>query len=175
MLSTSRGFSLIEAMIAITIAGILLAAGVPSFQSWIQNSQVRATGESVLNGFQLARAEAASRNSLVMLTLTATDWKVEVLADAPLGVAYQLLQSYSLPKKMLVTPSTLSLTFDGMGKVQPPLAVMQVIDIKNASAACAKSSNSGGVRCMQVQVKAGGAVRMCDPVLSLATNPQGCI
>lgn len=174
MLSISRGFSLIEAMVAITIAGILLAAGVPSFQSWIQNSQVRATSESILNGLQLARAEAASRNTLVSLTLTATDWKVEVLADAPLGVAYQLLQSYSLPPKMLVTPTALSLTFDGMGKVTPPLATMQTIDIKNA-AACATSTTNSGVRCMQVQVKAGGAVRMCDPVLSLTTNPQGCV
>ncbi len=174
MLSISRGFSLIEAMIAITIAGILLAAGVPSFQSWIQNSQVRATGESVLNGLQLARAEAASRNTLVTFTLTTTDWKVEVLADAPLGVAYQLLQSYSLPPTMLATPAPLSLTFDGMGKVQPALTAMQTFDIKNSSA-CATSSTGSGVRCLQVQVKAGGAVRMCDPVLSLKTNPQGCV
>lgn len=64
------GVSLVELMVAIVVGGILMMAGIPSFQSWIQNTQLRTAAESVLNGLQLARAEAVRRNSNVRFTLT---------------------------------------------------------------------------------------------------------
>ncbi|MDH2919238.1 MAG: GspH/FimT family pseudopilin [Sideroxydans sp.] len=170
----AAGFSLVEAMIAISIAGILMAAGIPSFQAWMKNTQVRTAAESVLNGLQLARAEAASRNAQVSFTLAANTWAVEVLADAPSNIAYKKVQSNALNSQIIATAKTL--TFDGMGKVTPAANATVIIDVQNpAGGACSTANSTSGVRCMQIQVKAGGAVRMCDPALSLATNPQGCV
>lgn len=64
-----RGVSLVELLIGLVIVGILLMLGVPAFSSWIQNTRIRTTSESLLSGLQLARAEAVHRNSLVRFQL----------------------------------------------------------------------------------------------------------
>ena len=58
-----RGLTLIELMIGVVITGILLAMGVPSFASWLQSSQIRTAAGSILDGLQLAHAEAIRRNT----------------------------------------------------------------------------------------------------------------
>jgi type IV fimbrial biogenesis protein FimT len=73
MLNTAHnqfGVSLLELMVAVAIGSILLLLGIPSFQSWIQNTQVRTAAESVLNGMQIARAEAVRRNTNVRFNMT---------------------------------------------------------------------------------------------------------
>ena len=47
------GVSLLELMIAIAIGSVLLMLGIPSFKSWIQNTQTRTAAESILNGLQI--------------------------------------------------------------------------------------------------------------------------
>ena len=69
---SETGFSLIELLVGITIVGILFMLGVPSFKSWIQNSQIRTATEVIQNGLELARAEAVRRNTLVRFQLTST-------------------------------------------------------------------------------------------------------
>jgi type IV fimbrial biogenesis protein FimT len=71
-----RGVSLVELMVGVTIVAILLAFGLPSFSTWIQNSQIRTAAESVQNGLQLARAEAVRRNADVQFALAGTSWTV---------------------------------------------------------------------------------------------------
>lgn len=70
--SATRGVSLIELLVGITILGIAVAIGAPAFTEWISNSQIRSTAESVQNGLQLARAEAVRRNTSVQFQLTTT-------------------------------------------------------------------------------------------------------
>lgn len=73
MLNSSHreaGFSLIELMVGLTIVGILFMMGVPSFKSWIQNTQIRTATEAIQNGLELARAEAVRRNTPVRFQLT---------------------------------------------------------------------------------------------------------
>lgn len=67
-----EGFSLIELLLGITITGILLVMGVPSFKSWIQNAQIRTATEAIQNGLEMARAEAVRRNTLVRFQFTTT-------------------------------------------------------------------------------------------------------
>jgi type IV fimbrial biogenesis protein FimT len=56
--------TLIEIMVAVTIVVILLAAAMPSFSEWIQNSKIRTAAESIQNGISLARSEAVHRNTV---------------------------------------------------------------------------------------------------------------
>lgn len=66
------GVTLVELMISVAIMGIVLAMGISGFSSWIRNSKVRTTAESIKNGLQLARAEVVRRNTLVRFQLTTT-------------------------------------------------------------------------------------------------------
>ena len=80
--SREQGFTLVELLITVAVVGVLTLLALPSFNQWIANTKIRSTTESVLAGFQLARAEAVRLNRGVRMTLNAdTSWTVaEVLS-----------------------------------------------------------------------------------------------
>ncbi|HEU5170195.1 MAG TPA: GspH/FimT family pseudopilin [Gemmatimonadales bacterium] len=53
-----RGFTLIEAMIAIGVFGILMLAGIPKAQQAVRRAQVRSARTAIANLYQQARARA---------------------------------------------------------------------------------------------------------------------
>ena len=59
------GMSLIELMVGITIMALLMMIGLPNMAIWLNNTQIRTTGETLLAGLQLARTEAVKRNQIV--------------------------------------------------------------------------------------------------------------
>lgn len=67
-----QGLTLIELMTVLTILAVALLMGAPSFSSWLKNSRLRSSAESILAGIQFAKAEAVSRNALVRFQLTTT-------------------------------------------------------------------------------------------------------
>lgn len=86
-----RGVSLVEAMVALAIGGILLALALPNFSAWMAGTRVRSTAEGLLAGLQYARSEATTRNTQVRFQLTtsldadcarsttSTNWIVDVV------------------------------------------------------------------------------------------------
>lgn len=56
------GFSVLELLVTLTIAAILLAAGVPSLQQFTQRQHMKAAVGSLHNDLLLARSEAVFRN-----------------------------------------------------------------------------------------------------------------
>jgi type IV fimbrial biogenesis protein FimT len=56
------GFSVLELLVTLTIAAILLAAGVPSMQQFTQRQHMKAAVGSLHNDLLLARSEAVFRN-----------------------------------------------------------------------------------------------------------------
>jgi type IV fimbrial biogenesis protein FimT len=56
-----RGFNVIELMFAITVLGVLLAMGVPSFLEMIRNNRVVANTNEVVVALSMARSEALRR------------------------------------------------------------------------------------------------------------------
>lgn len=54
----ARGFTLIELMVAIAVAAIVLAIGLPSFQSSLRSNRVATTTNELLTSLALARSEA---------------------------------------------------------------------------------------------------------------------
>ncbi len=67
----SRGFNLLELMVVLTIAGILLGIGIPSFAEFIRNSRMTSAANDVLSGMYAARTEAIKRRVPVTFCLSA--------------------------------------------------------------------------------------------------------
>jgi type IV fimbrial biogenesis protein FimT len=63
----ARGFTLTELLIAMTIIGILLAIGVPSYQNITASNRVATEINGLLYDMQLARAEAIKQGTPVTI------------------------------------------------------------------------------------------------------------
>ena len=63
--NSSKGFTLLELMIAVAILGILSAIAYPSFESSIQDNRLTSQTNLLLAALQFARSEAAARGSNV--------------------------------------------------------------------------------------------------------------
>lgn len=190
---THRGFTIIEMMIAIAIMSMLLALALPNFSIFLQNTQIKNAGESVLQGLNLARAEALRRNAAVRfqfvsdltaacaLATNSLAWVVS-LADptvrcdvAPSDTtAPQIVQKQSAREGtanvIIATTGGSVVTFGGLGR--PSGAQMTQIDISNSSGTC--EASGGTLRCMRVLISTGGQPRLCDPKVGAADDPRNC-
>ena len=191
-----RGVTLLELMLALVLLALLLAMGVPAFTEWIRNTQNRTAAESVLNGLQLARNEAVRRNTVVRFRLTDSNgtvaWTVgcavstttcpAVIQSRPAAEGSVMARvGVSATAIPLPTPAghfstaitagsglAAGVSFNGLGRV-PNTNVgtdFTRADITNV--------NTASARRYVVVIGAGGQIRMCDPSLAFATNPQGC-
>ncbi|WP_233212675.1 GspH/FimT family pseudopilin [Collimonas sp. PA-H2] len=183
-----RGFSLIELMITITLAAIMMAAAIPSFSSWIQNTRIRSTAEALQNGIRLAKTEAVRRSRLVDFRLTAVtpikdaatsksgnNWYVQQndtfqLATDSSDANYNLfIQGSSLSganANVVIAGDVDTLTFTSLGRLNNSGAAPYKFEVKGAS-------SSG--RNLRVIVTQSGQIRMCDPQITLSsTTPTGC-
>lgn len=68
---STRGFTLIELMVTISVAGILLAIAVPSLRTFLQNNRLTSAANDVLRSFQIARSEAIKRQQHVIVCASA--------------------------------------------------------------------------------------------------------
>ena len=184
-----RGFTLIELMVALAIVALLLLLGMPSFTTFVRNSEIRSTSESIINGLRAATTEAANRNKKVTFELasaTGADWTLWVFDDD--GVTKKTIQSYSKKEagsntKITIKPADkTSVTFNGLGRVDiDPLAPnnhLRQIDIDSVVA--------GEARPLRIIVDdpnppAAGkprGLRMCDPDPALSAlvppDPRAC-
>jgi type IV fimbrial biogenesis protein FimT len=66
----SRGFTLIELMIAVMVIGLMSMAAIPMFAVWVGNQKIRTAAESVYAGLQIAKQEAVRRNARVLFAAT---------------------------------------------------------------------------------------------------------
>ncbi len=62
---TGQGFTLIELMVALAVAGIVLVVGLPGLKSLIQNNRLTTSTNHLVGSLYLARAEAVARNQPV--------------------------------------------------------------------------------------------------------------
>jgi type IV fimbrial biogenesis protein FimT len=82
----NAGFTLIELMIVLVIAGLAITLALPGFQQLIRRQQLLTTTNALFQAIQLTRTEAIRRNRIVQLapiddTDWAHGWRVYVGAD----------------------------------------------------------------------------------------------
>jgi type IV fimbrial biogenesis protein FimT len=168
----SSGFSLIELLIAIVILGILAGLAMPSFNIWLQNSQIRNAAESIQNGLQHARTEAVSRNATVEFVLgTGSSWAVNVIGGASNPIDSRSSAEGSRNVTATVTPAgATTVTFNNFGGLTTNAdssVTLTQVELDSAVLAPADS------RELRVTIGLGGNVRMCDPNAP-ATSPTAC-
>lgn len=75
---TQLGFTIIEVMIAVTIAGILAAVALPAFGDLLKNNRLTSQANTLLASFNFARSEAINRAVKVRVEpiIAGTDWAV---------------------------------------------------------------------------------------------------
>ena len=188
-----RGFTIIEVVIAVTIAGFLLAAVMPSVGAWMRNTRIRTAAESINNGLQHARNEAVRRNQPVSfflvsdsdavsmsdscaLSATSSGWVVGTAS--PAGKCASERDSFvalrppgdtagglSVSSKDSAGGNATTVTFNGYGQISGASAI-----------SCIKLSNPSdtSTRALNIAVNAGGQVRMCDPAVG-GTDPRACL
>lgn len=72
---TQRGFNLIELMVVLTLAGIMLGIGIPSFREFMASQRVKNTAFDFAAALMLARSEAVKRNTSVTLEQSGGNWQ----------------------------------------------------------------------------------------------------
>lgn len=170
----SAGFTLIELMVTIAVLAILLFVALPNFAVWMQNTQIRTAGEAILNGMQLARAEAVRRNTNVELEMNAASgWTVRVPnPPPPVVVQSRVAGEGSATALVTIAPAgAKTVTFNSFGSVATNAdGTATITEIKIDSPAIPAADS----RELCVLVRAGGNVRMCDPQVP-ATDTRTCI
>jgi type IV fimbrial biogenesis protein FimT len=194
-MNRQRGFTIIEVIIAVTIAGLLLAAALPSAGSWIRNTRIRTAAESISVGLQQARAEAVRRNrpvgfylvasasngtgfeSACALSSTSSGWVVDI--TSPAGRCGADLGSFiavrppgdtaagtSVAAVDAAGDSATTVSFNGFGQIADALPI-SCIRVSNPSDA--------STRALNIAVNAGGQIRMCDPAVTDGNDPRKCL
>jgi len=188
------GFTLVELLVTVAIIGISMSLALPSFRAWVQNTKIRSASDGLLNGLQLARAEALRRNTRVYFITPIPDgnagsWRIgcvnEVTADAdgdgtadcpkviqsrPMDAA----EAIALDIKITPNDPATTVTFTGLGRLaanadaSAPIAQIDV-DAPLALLSAAES------RELRIIIGTGGQVKMCDPRADLPANdPRRC-
>ncbi len=70
-LRSSRGFTLLELLITLSIAAILLAVAIPSYQGIVQRNAVAAHANDLIGALNYARSEAVTRGAPVIVCQSA--------------------------------------------------------------------------------------------------------
>lgn len=187
------GFSLVEVMIGLTLAGILIALAIPSFQTGMQNRQIRSAAEAIQSGLHMARTEALRRNRPVKFEMFGENgWRigcdpVDDTMENGQPVCPETLQVRDGAESggnARVARVTLSATtgsesgsfeemrFNSLGRIKftgvPDTTVAAnnyMYRITNPKGgAC--TGDGGDMHCLSVVVSSTGQIRMCDPAIS---------
>lgn len=172
-----RGTTLIELLVGLVVLLILLRVAAPSFRNWMQSAQIRVAAESIQDGLQLALSNAVTFNNAVNFVLPGSDstWTVGCLT--PTSRCPAIIQGHSSvegTRNAVVAATQNSVSFNGLGRITPTPGGNIVFAVRNPTVGglCAPL---GPMRCLNVQVSAGGDIRICDPVLpAYPADPQGC-
>lgn len=171
---SEQGVTLIELLLAVVIIGVLAAIGAPSFNTWMQNSQIRNAANSIQDGLQQARAEAVRRNATIEFVLgDGSSWRMGcVTSGEACPGTIESRESDEGSGNVVVEADLDTISYNGLGRVVPIPAEDINIDVSNpAGGGCLAAS--GPMRCLRVVLSTGGQIRMCDPSLP-DSNPRGC-
>jgi type IV fimbrial biogenesis protein FimT len=156
----TRGFTLIELMVVVTLVAVLSAIAVPSFRDLLLNQRLAASTSEFVAALSTARAEALKRSQTVTLTpRTVNDWNSGWEVRSTIDGAVTTLRAFDpLPGGVTVDPDLGNalggkLSYDANGFSRKGDAYQM---------GCIAFKAETGRR-SAVVVSASGRPRVCDP------------
>jgi type IV fimbrial biogenesis protein FimT len=195
--SRHRGFTLIEAIVTVSIMGLLTALMAPSAADWIRGTYVRNLAESLQAGLQKARMEALRRNKVVtfsMVTSSANGLVDDSCALASNSGSWVISLEDPSTKCSTAPSATVSPKIVETYGAGLNAASLSVGGFKSDGTTAANSVSFNGfgqatsatalaiidvthvqpgTRHLRVTVSSAGAVRMCDR--DVTTGPTACL
>lgn len=193
-----RGVTMMEVMVSIAVVAIIAAIGIPSLSTWLQNTQVSATADSVMTGLQLARGEAVRGNVRTRFQLDdaggRASWNVVTDSLPAQGTfpAANLVQTAGAQSSgsnarlgvSTATPAATSCCTTaiaagtGMGTNPLPGVVFSafgqvVSDATVTTVSRIDVTNPSATRRLVIIVTSSGTAKLCDPSLP-SSNSRGC-
>jgi type IV fimbrial biogenesis protein FimT len=191
-----RGFTLVELMVTLALLALLMLAATPPLATWSANARVRGVAERLSNDLRLTRAEAMRRNRLSAFALTlgtpdlgatpvanGTAWFAQALprlsGEAVSDSVMFILSSASARQEQVTITGPALLCFNMIGRPVSRTGTGLGADCSAPTTFAAPKiyhlSAAGSDRPIEVQVFAGGRIRVCDPARSLsAGQTDGC-
>lgn len=119
----SRGFTMVELMVVITISAILLALAGPSMSRLIANQRVRSTATDLHIALLKTRTEAIKRNMSVMLSATDGSWNAGWTITIPATPLVPPLEIHGPVPSVTVTSSATQVVYRETGRTTNAAAV----------------------------------------------------
>jgi type IV fimbrial biogenesis protein FimT len=134
-----RGFTLIELLVVLTILGIMMGIGIPSFKNFIGTQRAKSAAYELVTSLLLARSEAVKRNADVTITpSTANTW---TSGWSVVSGSTTLQTQGTLDNITFTSPtSTASVTFKGTGR---PSASAKWEIASSTTTRCVKLDSAG--------------------------------
>lgn len=149
LINSQRGFSLIELAVTIAVIGLLAMAALPTFASYLANSQLREAANVVMANAMWTRNEAIKLNTTATLTVSGQALQVSTIENS----VQKVLRSHPLNGNVQMT--NLVASFDSTGRLTPFGTEL------NLSLTSTKFVCSDDIRCPSVRFDAGGAITLC--------------
>jgi type IV fimbrial biogenesis protein FimT len=120
----SKGFTLIELVVTVTLIGVLLTIAVPSFRSLILNQGIKTASYDLFSALQLARSEAIKRNDNTTLKAGATTDGAWTTGWRVLDSSSNVIRSWNVASNLTIAETAnsgvTSITFARDGHVSVP-------------------------------------------------------
>ena len=150
-LSRAHGFTLMEALVVMSIIAIVVAIGAPNLTFLIASMNARSASFDLVADLALARSEAIKRNRAVTVAAVGGNWSQgwQITTTTGAGVDVTLRERGALPSALGVTSAAASLQFGANGRIGPDTApgnMSWAITSSNAGPRCVVITPTGSAR-----------------------------
>lgn len=158
-----RGFTLVELLTAVAIVALGMSLAAPKMSEIIAARKVRLVAQNVLEGINIARAEAVRRNTEVQFALVNGGWKISTVSPA---TTLRTSSNIAWGPSLVVSSSANStVSFVATGLRGSTGTQMSQVDV---------SSTVPRAGARRINIFGGGLIRMCDPGVTAANDPRRC-
>jgi len=117
----NQGFSLVELLIVIAVLAVVLGFAVPNMRQMVLNNRTKTAVNSLVNGLQMARSEAITRNKTITFCPSNEQGISCATSSDKMGMGYQygalVMADNSVIYRTEPTPKNVTVNNEGSSKI----------------------------------------------------------